>query len=62
MILTKYELINYIDAIREVIVFKAADIKSYKYINIMHIYHSDKIKKYESFVDEFEKNYQDYAF
>ena len=55
------ELINYIDAIRRLIVFKAADIKGYKLTGHRLIYHHDKISWYETFVNEFAKNYPDYS-
>ena len=61
MIPTRDELINYIDAIRRLIVYKAADIKAYKPTGHRLIYHNDKISGYVTFVDEFAKIYPDYS-
>ena len=59
---TKDELINYMDALRELILYKAIGIRGYKPTGYILVYNNNKIKKYETFIHEFNKNYPDYSF
>ena len=59
MIPTRDELINYMDAIHELILYKAIGIRGYKRSGYVLVCNNDKSKKCKTFVYEFEKNYQD---